>query len=613
MLYKGYVGSNYTSWGLECDDDLYFATKTAIHCFADNSTPVTKYEIPHRVGYGDNATLEDVQRRGAKVLEVAQTIYEYGMNGTDNYIKAVVSINKSGNLTEQNINGTEYVIQNYSVTANKELESYNVIISDFPTGTKILNSSNVETSTMNNSIMKIAIPKNSISNDITGHINIREAKVKSYPIFYGDSGNNSTQNYIFMDPSEVSSAYTKLTLDSHKSSIRIVKEDSETKTKLANVKFNFKYEDGEIIGDYLTDQNGVIELNNLRPSTIIATEISTNENYILDSTPKKIEIAYAESKSMTIGNEIKKGNLIVYKVDEYNNRITLGNVTFDLYSEEFDKVIGTYTTDSNGEIKVNNLRIGNYRLIEKNTVQGYLLNTEVFKFKIDYNATTTQTIINEEPTGSIKIIKRDSETGNIPQGDGTLENAVYKVYANEDIYNASGKNKLYSKGDLVATRTTNIYGNTEDITDVPLGKYIVKEEISSKGYLLDTTEHEVNLEYKNQTTKVVSTTITSNEVIKKMQVHIFKSGIKENSGLTQGLQGAEFTIKLYKDVEKAYEQGYSYEEIWGGIDEYGNKVKVDTNRVAKAQVIAPSYETIVTDEQRKCIYKQTITLRKIYM
>lgn len=83
--------------------------------------------------------------------------------------------------------------------------------------------------------------------------------------------------------------------------------------------------------------------------------------------------------------------------------------------------------------------------------------------------------------------------------------------------------------------------------------------------------------------------------------------------LTQGLQGAEFTIKLYKDVEKAYEQGYSYEEIWGGIDEYGNKVKVDTNRVAKAQVIAPSYETIVTDEQRKCIYKQTITLRKIYM
>ena len=33
-----------------------------------------------------------------------------------------------------------------------------------------------------------------------------------------------------------------------------------------------------------------------------------------------------------------------------------------------------------------------------------------------------------------------------------------------------------------------------------------------------------------------------------------------------------------------------------GIDEYGNKVAVDSNRVAKAQEIAPTYEAIVTNE-----------------
>ena len=43
----------------------------------------------------------------------------------------------------------------------------------------------------------------------------------------------------------------------------------------------------------------------------------------------------------------KKGNLKVYKVDKDNNKISLGNVEFDLYSEEFDKVIGTYYTDVN--------------------------------------------------------------------------------------------------------------------------------------------------------------------------------------------------------------------------------------------------------------------------
>ena len=81
-----------------------------------------------------------------------------------------------------------------------------------------------------------------------------------------------------------------------------------------------------------------------------------------------------------------------------------------------------------------------------------------------------------------------------------------------------------------------------------------------------------------------------------MQVHIYKSGIKENSGLVPGLQGAEFTMKLYSDVEKSLDAGYSYAEIWNGLDEYGNSVKVDSKRVAEAQKIAPSYESIVTDE-----------------
>ena len=36
-------------------------------------------------------------------------------------------------------------------------------------------------------------------------------------------------------------------------------------------------------------------------------------------------------------------------------------------------------------------------------------------------------------------------------------------------------------------------------------------------------------------------------------------------------------------VERAYAQGYSYEEVWNGIDENGNQVKVDSKRVKLAQ------------------------------
>ena len=69
-----------------------------------------------------------------------------------------------------------------------------------------------------------------------------------------------------------------------------------------------------------------------------------------------IKTKYNKITEVTLENEHKKGNLKVYKVDKDNHRITLGNVKFDLYSEEFKKVIGTYTTDVNGEIYVEGLR-----------------------------------------------------------------------------------------------------------------------------------------------------------------------------------------------------------------------------------------------------------------
>ena len=140
-------------------------------------------------------------------------------------------------------------------------------------------------------------------------------------------------------------------------------------------------------------------------------------------------------------------------------------------------------------------------------------------------------------------------------------------------------------------------GTTEDVEDLPLGKYLVKETVSSEGYLLDTKEYKVNLEYKDQNTPIISDSITSYEVVKKMQIHIFKSGIDEQSGEVQGLEGAEFTIKLASDVQEALDKGYTYVEIWNGIDEYGNKVEVNEERVAEAQAIAPTYDTLTTDSE----------------
>lgn len=114
-------------------------------------------------------------------------------------------------------------------------------------------------------------------------------------------------------------------------------------------------------------KNGIATFSNLKPNKYVLVEIATNDNYILDTTENKVDVGYDLTVTKEITNKHKEGNLKVYKVDKDNNEIRLGNVKFDLYSVELDKVIGTYTTNVDGEIYIENLRTGEYKLIEKNT------------------------------------------------------------------------------------------------------------------------------------------------------------------------------------------------------------------------------------------------------
>ena len=383
------------------------------------------------------------------------------------------------------------------------------------------------------------------------------------------------------------------------------------------------YTEGQEVATITTASGtGIAQIDNLPLGKYYVKEISAPTGYLLNENTYTANLVYKNDTSPIVELKIEgvkdlepTGKIVLYKVSENNDKIggavfkvtaaekitnKAGSKTF--YSE--GQEVATITTASGtGIAQIDNLPLGKYYVKEVQAPTGYLLNENTYTANLVYKNDTTPVItieikgiVDEEPTGTISIIKKDSKTGSIAQGDATLKNAVYKVYAGEDIYNVAKSKKFYSKGDLVATRNTDEKGVCQDITDLPLGKYIVKEETAPIGYLIDTKEYEVNLKYKDQYTKIITGNANSTDKVKEMRVHIFKSGIDVNSGKTPGLAGAIFTIKLNSAVQRAYDKGYTYAEVWGGIDEYGNAVTVDSKRVAEAQVIAPTYEAIETDE-----------------
>lgn len=561
ILYRGYMGSSYRDWGLECDDDLYYATKTAVHSMAEGISPKDKYEVATRVGKFDQGlSLEEVQRRSRKVLDVAQQLYDYGYNGSENYMKATLNVNEQGDLEEQTINGSEYVVQNYNVTSNKELSSYKVSISGFPEGTKIFNNSNNETQQMTSSNFKIAILKSNIQHDIDGYINITEAQVKTYPVFYADSLNEHTQNYVtFADPTEISKASKKANISTDKSSLRIIKKDSENNRPIGGVTFEIKYSDGTNIGEYTTDDLGIIQIDNLRIGDITIQEISAPEFYIVDSTIINETLEFNSTTTVNLTNEHKKGNLRVEKITKDDKTMQLGNVQFELYlvgGGEIKLHMGTYYTDVNGEIYIPNLNTGNYMLKETKTNRWYYLKDDTkieVKWSKQYGDTIAR-IENEKKKGIIKIIKTDKDFKEHP-----LQGIEFKVYDEDNNY--------------IETITSNANGIAESTRLRIDKKYYVKETKTLKNYILNDniyiidfvkglTKDEINNIQKDT---IYELPLTNEHKKGNLKVH------KIDADTNKSLEGIKF--KLYaKNVDAPYKKD---ELIGTYVTDSDGKIEID--------------------------------------
>lgn len=328
---NGYPYQSPQSMGLENQYDAFVATKQAIYRVLDGRDPNTFYN-------GADA-------RGQAIKNAIINLVNIGRNGTQTPVNTDVTTNKIGEFVEDG----DYYSQEYSISSPVETSEYTITATNgLPNGSQITNMSNNVQSTFSGSEhFKVRIPKTSLSSDINVTI-VLQAKCKTYPVFYGKTTVPGTQDYLLtFDPFEDVAGRADLNIKTNTGKIKIVKNDEDTNQPISGVTFQLLTKDGTVIANATTNERGEITFPNLYQNNYQLKEISTNDNYILNEMTFDVNVEYNKTTTKTITNEHKKGDLTVYKVDKDNNRIALGGVTFDLYSEEFKRVIGTYTTDEN--------------------------------------------------------------------------------------------------------------------------------------------------------------------------------------------------------------------------------------------------------------------------
>lgn len=284
--------------------------------------------------------------------------------------------------------------------------------------------------------------------------------------------------------------------------LTIVKVDSESGKRLEGAKIEVAKMNGEIVGTYVTDKLGVIQLPDLDDGWYQLTEIKAPKGYLLDSTPQKVEVKKGETKTFEFENTAS-ASMLIHKIDSVTRKGIQG-VKFVVYDSSMTP-IGEYESDDQGYVHLNKtLEDGKYYVREIVAAEGYILDNKVKSFTVLAGDTAMIEWENTSELGQIQVIKTSegySSVNGLPAGT-PLSGAIFAVY--------DKKNNVVDKFQT----NENGIGSSKKL---PLGIYTVKEVQAPANYGLNPTVFTADIEFAGQVVKlnVTDPVITAGVSIKK--------------------------------------------------------------------------------------------------
>ncbi|NRC87519.1 hypothetical protein HR110_01880 [Enterococcus faecalis] len=305
-------------------------------------------------------------------------------------------------------------------------------------------------------------------------------------------------------------------------SIKIVKQDKDSKKRLTGAEFQWKDTVTGKTGTVTVGTDGTVTIPNLSVNrTYEITETKAPTGYVLDKTVHKVTLTTAQANKVVtviIENTAQKGSLSIIKVDK-DSRKRLAGAEFKWRDTVTGKE-GTVVADKNGQALITDLPVNRvYEITEIKAPNGYILNNKTYRVILTTNFADKigyYTIENTAQEGSLAIIKVDKDSRK------RLAGAEFKWRDT-----VTGK-----EGTVVADKNGQAL-----ITNLPVNRvYEITEIKAPNGYILNNKTYRVTLT-TNFADKIGYYTIENVALRGNLKL------IKQDSYSKQRLAGAQFKFR----------------------------------------------------------------------
>ena len=159
--------------------------------------------------------------------------------------------------------------------------------------------------------------------------------------------------------------------------VRLLKLDRQTNKPIPNVTFKIEEVDGGFTDQRQTDKDGMIFWENLRPGAYKVYEVTPAPNYVHDDTVHVVQLEPDHTTTIELTNIIKP-TLKVLKVDSVT-KSPIKDVKFQIWRGSDDTItgelndLGVYQTNASGEIVLEHIDTGWYRIRELESAPGFTI------------------------------------------------------------------------------------------------------------------------------------------------------------------------------------------------------------------------------------------------